>query len=232
MKIIAFPFAGGDKHAFNFLKKGLTERSITLTVLECKGRGSRIKEQFSETIEEIVDDFVPKVLEIIKDQEDYIIYGHSMGALVGYLISMRLEDMNVRQPLKLIVSGRRAPSITTPNKVSTLKNDVFWKEIIELGGVPERLLQQTDLLNFFEPIIRADFKVVENYIHNPIKQLSLPIEVLYGSGEIEPESYFLAWKKEGEKKTKFEKLEGNHFFIYDHHDKLMTYFEEARDNHK
>lgn len=103
-----------------------------------------------------------------------------MGALVGYLICQKIEELSIRKPLKIIFSGRIAPSTKVIKKVSDFSKDNFWKEVFDLGGIPDSIKNNLVLQDFFEPILRADFNIVENYMHTKKNLLSVLIDVLYG----------------------------------------------------
>ncbi|MFP3802494.1 thioesterase II family protein, partial [Paraburkholderia sp. SIMBA_027] len=75
MKIIALVFAGGNKYSFTKLSKGITD----FVVLEYPGRGSRFNEKLITNIDTLVEDLLPKVIEEIRNCQEYVIYGHSMG---------------------------------------------------------------------------------------------------------------------------------------------------------
>lgn len=222
MKVIAFPFAGGNKYSYNFLNSFLAPFNISMEVFEYSGRGDRINESLCDSIDSIVKDLLPRVLKRITEEDDYIIYGHSMGALVGYLINCKIEELSFKNPLRLIVSGRKSPSTEREQKISQLLSDEFWIELIKLGGIPDEI--EKLLRDFFEPILRADFQVVENYTHKTDVPLKIPIDVLYGNEELENESDFQNWKKETTNIVELKEFNGNHFFIYEHAQDIANHF--------
>ncbi|WP_025742491.1 thioesterase II family protein [Aquimarina pacifica] len=226
MKVIAFPFAGGNENSFNFLKKDLNKKGIKLEVIEYPGRGFRLEEKLLDSVDEIVKD----VFDQIKDklhQDEYIIYGHSMGALIGYLVCRKIEELKLPQPSKLIVSGREAPGVINEEKRCLLPSELFWEKISELGGFPDEILKEKGLRDFFEPILRADFRAIEYYQHIHANVLHIPIDVLYGNKEILHKSDIIEWGTITNKVVKITKLEGDHFFIYDHVGFLVDRFYQS-----
>lgn len=125
----------------------------------------RINEKLMDDIDLLIEDLLPKVKEEIKLYEEYIIYGHSMGALIGYLICHKLQELDIRQPLKLVVSGRKPPSIKKGKVLSHLPDNQFWEEVIKKGGIPDELQNHPELMEFYAPILKADFRAIENYNH-------------------------------------------------------------------
>lgn len=226
MKIITFPFAGGNKYSFNFLK----HEAIKLKALEYPGRGQRISEPLLNNINDILEDALNNIISEI-GTEDYIIYGHSLGALVGYLCCKKIGELNMKQPDKLIVSGYRAPFINKKESIYNLESDKFWEKIDKYGGIPQDVLLIDELITFFEPILRADFQCVENYVYNSSSdKLTIPINVFYGSDEDITQEEAESWQKETTGKVTVTKLKGNHFFIFDHKDFFINYFENLQSN--
>jgi external thioesterase TEII len=223
MKIIAFPFAGGNRYSFTFLKRWLP-KDFDLVVLEYPGRGLRHKEPLLTDLVPLLEDaFLRAAGEI--GTEHYIIYGHSMGALIGYLICQRIERLKLQLPLKLVVSGRCAPSVKKKQeRIHHLPAALFWEKVLAFGGVPEVLVKEPALMSFFEPVLKSDFKALDDYLYRKESPLSMPIDVFYGSEEIYSSSDMSRWSDETTGHVRLFRLKGDHFFIYKHGELLGDYF--------
>ena len=228
MKVIAFPFAGGNRYSFSMIKKVLPA-AINFTVLEYPGRGLRMSESLMTNLDAIINDAYQSVKSEISKSTDYFIYGHSMGALVGYLICHKLEVGGEKLPVKLIVSGRRAPSVVKNKNLHLLDKKSFWNEIHEMGGVPNEILQDNQMLNFFEPILRADFQAISSFDYQKKSPLSIPIDVFYGDKEIEELNEIEKWKDESLAKVNTSSLPGGHFFIFNNVDFFGSFFQKELD---
>ncbi|MDQ6813905.1 MAG: thioesterase domain-containing protein [Bacteroidota bacterium] len=197
-----------------FLKKNLPV-NISCYFLEYKGRGARVKEDFAFDIWEVVEDLYFKIERLL--QQPYALYGHSMGAKVAYLLAKRIQQENRPLPVHLFISGTDAPSI--PNKKTIrylLPKEEFITSIKEMGGLPDEVLQNQELLEYFEPILRADFKASESYVHKVALPLNIPITVLTGDQEDLEQDDVREWQNETTVPVKFHKFAGNHFFIFHH----------------
>lgn len=226
-KVIIFPFAGGNKYSFN----DFFYLTNNVSILEYPGRALRIKENLIENINELISDLLPQLKKEINSCDDYIIYGHSMGALVGYLICMEIEKQDIRLPIKLIVSGAKSPKYSREKILSNLKDENFWNEVIKLGGIPDELNNHPELIEYFTPILKADFKCIENYKYNKKSpKLTIPIDVFYGSGEEITQTEAEAWQEETTDNVTVTELKGNHFFIFDHIDFFTNYFKNLKLN--
>ncbi|WP_046754915.1 thioesterase II family protein [Kordia jejudonensis] len=223
MKIIALPFAGGSKHSFNYLRKELENKSIDLVGI---GYFDSVKNNkyHKKTIQEVAAIILKSILPIIAD-EPYVVYGHSMGALVGYEICKIIAQKNLPLPLKLVVSGRNAPCHSVDHKTYTLPSDNFWKVLDELGGLPNELLLEKSIREMLEPGLRKDFECVETYQYQIAQKLPIPIDVFYGTTEGISESNIYDWNRETDKNVQIQQLTGNHFFIFDHTPYFIQYFQ-------
>lgn len=219
--IIAFPFSGGNKHSYTDFE------SLNMITLEYPGHGQRYKEPLLSDIHDIVDDAI-KSLEKITLDEEYIIYGHSMGALIGYLVCQKLQQLNRPGPIRLIVSGKNAPKIKFNAGISHLPENQFWDKIIAMGGVPQEFLNNKNVLHLFTPVLKSDFKSVEEYKYDADNQkLTVPIDVFYGSNESLDDLQIQAWREETDLNVDIVKLEGNHFFIYKHKEFFINHFKSV-----
>ncbi len=142
---------------------------------------------------------------------------------MGYLLTKRILSEGLNPPKQLIFTGTRGPSVeqTEPKKY-LLPKDEFIAKLIEYGGSPDEILKDESIMNFFEPILRADFEGVENYTYVESEPLNIPIYVMLGSGEPTTYDQALAWQNETTWPLEFKQFEGRHFFIFDHQKEIMT----------
>jgi surfactin synthase thioesterase subunit len=151
----------------------------------------------------------------------YAIYGHSMGTLLGYLVTQRIVQSGKNPPLHLFMTGCRAPSANRDEKRHLLPKDQFIAKLREYGGTLDDILNDADLMNFFEPVLRADFECIENYVHSSATPLDIPITVIIGSEEPTTPSDAQLWQKETTQPLAFHQFPGKHFFIFNHQESII-----------
>jgi len=218
--LLAFPFAGGSRYSYNEFKKHVPD-FLNFVPIDLPGRGSRITEMLLSDITAIIQD----ALEQVKSHlySPYAIYGHSMGAVVSYLLILEIKRHNLPPPLHLYVSGRGAPSIIDEESPSyDLPKEQFKDRLIELGGSPKEVLENDMLFDFFEGILRADFKAIENYQYRNEPAVDIPIDVFYGSDDEVTKDEAEQWNVHSTKTVTVTVYDGDHFFIFDHAAELMT----------
>jgi surfactin synthase thioesterase subunit len=107
------------------------------------------------------------------------IFGHSLGAVVGFEVAQRLTDKGY-EPAALIVSGRRAPNRVRPENIHTRTDEGILAELDALGGTDPVTLADPEMRQLILTALRADYTAVENYRHTERKPLRTPISAHIG----------------------------------------------------
>lgn len=227
VQLFLLHFAGGSRYSFDFLKEYL-QYKVELIPLELPGRGRRFGENLIKDKEVAIQDYCQQI-KALRSNQPYIIYGHSMGATLGISVANLMQKIG-DAPEALIVSGNSGPGTlpidkegnAIPKKTRYLMNTIDFKnELVELGGAPEEVLNNKEIFDFFEPILRADFEVLEKettYTEEGIV-LNVPIYALMGTEE-KTSNQITNWQRFTSEKTQYTILPGNHFFIHEHVGKL------------
>lgn len=223
--LFLLPFAGGNVASFRMFR-GVESPQIRLNFIELPGRGARVKERLLDDIHEMADDVFSRILEKAPNNQ-YAIFGHSMGALLAYLISRKIAHSNMAQPLYLFLSGCAVPSrIRLREKIHHLSREKFIMAITQLEGSPKEILEDHLAMDFFEPILRSDFKAIETYVFEKGgKKIRVPIDVFIGDSENITREDAHAWDEVTDGKVSLTVLPGKHFFIYDHYALIMDHIE-------
>ncbi len=221
INLFCLTFAGGNKYSYrNF---SLNAPSfLNIITLEYPGRGVRINEPLIYDINALVNDLYVQV-QRNAGTEKYAIYGHSMGGLIAYLLTLKLLKNHHKQPEHIFISGTAGPSAVSRYEKNRhlLPKDEFIQVITELGGMPDEILQSQELLNYVEPILRNDFRVIETYRYQDHPPLNIPFTVITGTEEDIEANDILLWQKETNLPVDFKRMPGNHFFIFHHTDQLL-----------
>lgn len=215
--IVFLHFAGGNRYSFEFLKPHLKE--FHLVMIELPGRGKRTGERLIRDKEQAVDDLVEQLLKH-NIESNFIVYGHSMGATLGLLLCEKLEMANIK-PDYLVVSGSCGPGISDCGLTHLLKGEAFKDALRKLGGISELVLQEEELFEYFEPVIRADFELLEKDAIEPDRLLSVPIHAIMGVEENYTD-HIQNWQRFTEAEVTTYLWPGNHFFIHDHPERLAA----------
>lgn len=125
-----------------------------------------------------------------------------------------------------IVSGAPQFSDVDSKKLHLLPDKEFKEEIRQLGGTPDEILRNQKFFDFFKPILKADYKIVEEYKY--IKNITLDsnITVLNGKEDTIKEEELLAWAELTNKNCNIINFDGGHFFINNHTDTIVRIINE------
>ena len=210
IQLFTIHFAGGSCYSYLFMHS-LFNSNIQVNPIELPGRGKRMQAPLLLNFEEALNDCYQQIKALRQANLPYIIYGHSMGALIGLMLTDKLEKEDIG-PTKLVVSGNAGPNIGF-NKNRYLMSDQDLKtELSQMGGSPEDVLSNKDLFDFFSPIIRADFELMEKVSHWPKTAIKCPVNVIMGDSEPHIEDIH-TWSKYCVQKVNYNILSGGHFFI-------------------
>lgn len=214
VNLFCIPFAGGSKYSFTNFEASFPA-GIRVKAIDFPGRGARIKEKLLHGMDDLVDDAFRQIHHLLT--QPYALFGHSMGGMICYLLALKIREYNLHPPIHLFVSGTPGPS--TRNEESTdymLEKNEFLKKVRDLGGLPPELLENNEMLDFFEPILRADFRAIDTYKYQPAPPLNTAITVMKGIDEDLAHFQVIGWQRESVCPIELIQLPGNHFFIYDH----------------
>ena len=212
LNFISIPYAGGNSFSFKNFGKHL-EPYFNCVFLELPGRGRRAKEQLLDNIQAMVDDLYQQIRPYLS--ENFVLYGHSMGGILGNELIHKIQSQGANTPLLFVVTGCQAPQFRQRKIVLHQLDDTeFQHELQKLGGFPDAILQEQELMSFLLPILRADIKALEIYQYKQANRHSTPITLITGDQEELNEDQILGWKEETTGRFQSYVFKGNHFFIY------------------
>lgn len=214
INLFCLPYAGGSRSAYYQYAK-ISPDNLSIVPIELPGRGARFSEPPLTDIHLMVND----VFKQIRRQLDhpYAIYGHSMGAILGYLLARKIEAERLNPPLHLFFTGSGGPSmLKKERKLFELERPALAKALKEMGGMPDDILNNDHHLDIFLPILRADFRAMETFEYVQREKLNIPLSVITGSEEGISLEKIEAWRKETIATVDIRKLPGNHFFIFEY----------------
>ncbi|CAL1548832.1 unnamed protein product, partial [Lymnaea stagnalis] len=145
----------------------------------------------------------------------FALFGHSLGAVIAFETARYLKKNAGFSPVHLFVSGRAAPQ--TPDireKTYHLPDDDFIESLKRMGGTPDQLFENKELMEFILPALRADFQMVETYRFEPDELLEYPITAFGGlSDHLVSRENLCAWEALTNDKFTAHFLAGDHFFV-------------------
>ncbi len=212
IQLFCIPHAGGSCAIYYPFKRYIKE-NIELCPIELAGRGQRFNEDLYEDIQEAIEDVYKQVKENIKGE--FAFYGHSMGGIIAFEVMHKLLERDDLLAVHGFFSGCKAPHIPSKDKkIHLLSEEGFKKEVLAMGGTPKEVFEEKELLELFLPLLRGDFKIIENYQYKEKKiKLDVDMSVLNGKEDDLSMNEIVEWKVHTKKKCKTYMFNGGHFFI-------------------
>jgi len=221
-QLFCLPFAGGSEASFAFLRTFLPDE-IELEVLEYPGHGRRIRTPPVISMEQLVDDSLVQLRSRLRG--DYLIYGHSLGAWVSYLLTSRICAEKIPLPRHLFLSGHEAFNHYRKQQRHLLSDSDFLELIIKMEGTPKEVVNCPELLEFLIPILRSDFRVMDTYQPGLIPPLYVPLTVFYGRNDpVASAGGMNDWCLYTKSKFCSHSFTGGHFFLYEHGQSIADHF--------
>lgn len=213
LRLFCFPYAGGGASIFRTWSENLPP-DIEVCPVQLPGRESRLLETPFTHIPSLIEPLAQALLPYM--DKPYAFFGHSMGALVSFELARSLRRQHSIGPVRLFVSGRRAPQLPDPDSpIHHLPESAFLDELRRLQGTAEEVLRDTELLQLLLPLLRADFAMCETYLYTSGEPLACPISAFGGLQDDEVPRYELAaWREQTWGTFKLRFFVGNHFFLH------------------
>lgn len=220
--VFCIPFAGGSSHSYLEFQR-CPDAGVKIISLDLPGRGSRFSEPLLKTLPALADDIFAQ----IKDRltTPYAVYGHSLGACIGYLLVKRIVRERLPQPCHLFVSGREGPAARkNPGNRHLLPQTEFFATVRQFEGTTTEVLENRELMDLFEPVLRADFQALDTYVYEEGTPFDIPITVMRGTEEHVTRADALLWQEETTKDISLLEFQGGHFFIFKNARKIVEVF--------
>lgn len=212
-RLFCIPYAGGSSSIYYKWDSYLSEQ-IILEPLELSGHGEKMDQQCKTTIEEMAEDLLLEMKEQGKFDKEYAFFGHSMGTMVICELIKRIRAHGYKEPCHVFMSGRFPPHLPEKEELHQLSDEDFLNKIIAMGGVPESIVAQREILEFFLEPLRADYTAVESYRYQQMEKWNVPISVLLGKKDMEVKDYdYFQWRDYSVMDCNFYEFDSGHFFI-------------------
>lgn len=211
MRLFCFSHAGGSATVYHNWHKSLPS-DIEICAIQLPGRGHRISEPVIDNISQLVESICDNISAHL--QVPFAFFGHSMGAMLAFEVSRNLRKRGLPQPCHLMVSACRAPQHELGRvAIHDLPQDEFLASLSTLNGTPAEALDNKELMEMMEPILRADFKVVETRRYSEQTELSMPISVFGGQqDERVSRAYLQDWQQHTSAGFWLQLFPGDHFY--------------------
>lgn len=153
----------------------------------------------------------------IDSRRKFALFGHSMGALVAFEATQYLRKNNLPQPQFIVVSGHRAPhQPLVRERLHELPDLEFDKKVAQYKATNTEIIEDSDVMAFFRPYLRRDFKSCETYNYLETPPLDCPLLCIGGYDDPDVSADDLhKWSHHTSKFLGVHIANGGHFYLFD-----------------
>ncbi len=213
VRLFCLPYAGSGAAVYRPWLAELPD-AVELNVVQLPGRELRLREPPYKRMGALVAELAPAMAGLL--DRPYLLFGHSMGALIAFELARALRRSGARPPDCLVVSGRRAPQLPDNEPpLHQLSDGAFVGAMVRrYNGIPRAILNEVELLRLFLPTLRADLELIETYEYAAETPLACPMIALGGQSDSRVSSAdLLAWQAQTSADFRMRQLPGEHFYL-------------------
>ncbi|MFI2435855.1 thioesterase II family protein [Streptomyces sp. NPDC018693] len=220
LRLFCVPHGGAGTSVFRSWPHRLGPATEVVPV-QLPGRESRLAEPAERSVPRLAARLAGPVARRAEGLP-YILFGHSMGALVAFELGLRLQT-SAHPPAAVVVSGSVAPHLSRRTPAMHLLPDrEFLDGLRVLGGIPPELLADREWLELFLPQLRADFEAAETYVSDGT--LGAGVRLIALGGRDDPAATpaeIEGWRARGHD-VSTRVFDGDHFFPFSAADQVLA----------
>lgn len=211
VRLFCFHYAGGSAMAFRSWAQHFPA-SVELIAIQLPVRDGRYAEPPMTDASIIVENLLPEISGYL--EKPYIVFGHSLGALVSFELLRALKASRLPLPKLFVPSAHRAPHLPArAAPIYRLSDKEFLVRLERFEGTSKDILENEELMSAFLPRIRADFLILETYSRKRPEPLGVPVYAIMGREDVHVcETDLRSWS-EYSSDFRHRLFEGGHFFI-------------------
>jgi medium-chain acyl-[acyl-carrier-protein] hydrolase len=217
-RLFVFPHAGGGPADYRDWSIDCPE-DVDVVGLQLPGRGMRFQESLLTNMDQLIESLGDALISCL--DRPFAFFGHSLGGRIAFAAAQRLKALGLPSPRLLAVSSSRAPGACGRN-VSNLSDEAFRLHLQDLGGTPQDLLNDEELMELMLPVLRADFLLHDSLVASPAL-LDCPILACGGLDDREvAESDLDRWRNFTDQTFTLRLFPGGHFYLREHRRRLVS----------
>lgn len=225
--LIGFPHAGGFAMYYVFLRKHEYHNIDKIFVFDYPRKNFTF-DGSSADFQRYIDVAVDYIKMCTAGDDQYILFGHSMGAFVACEAGLAMQNVYGKPPVGVIVSGQNPPYAVTCGKHTEMPSDLlaFAKK---LGGVPQKILDNPQMCEKLYKFAETDMKAVSTYVPTVVaegERLNCGMLLRGADDFIVDPMYHDDWNKTFKQIYLDKVFDGSHFYFDNNQDEIASLIDE------
>ncbi|WP_052442944.1 thioesterase II family protein [Streptacidiphilus neutrinimicus] len=196
---------------------GRLPADIEVSAVSLPGREARYREPLQSDYSVLLSSLYAALRPTLAaDRRPYALFGHSMGALLAYGVALTAARLGDPGPERLLLSGMGGPG-TVPPKPGRPKwsDEALVADLREMGGTPEEVLAEPELLHWILPVLRADYSVCDTFRAAPPSGplLTCPLTLMGGADDHATPPELARWAEVTAGPATQYTFPGGHFYL-------------------
>jgi len=220
-RLFCFPYAGGDANIFRSWVNGVPN-GVEVIGVQYPGRGIHNGSGAISSCDEMVSLLRSAMLPWL--DRDFAFFGHSNGALISFELARALAPEQRKLQRHHFLSARVAAHVSSGRKrIGALPFADFIREVRAIGGTPQELLDDQQLMRVLAPQLRAEFALGENYQFKPGPLLACEITTLQGTNDCVVNGALVErWTELTTGRAQHHVVDGDHFFLGSRQENVLS----------
>jgi medium-chain acyl-[acyl-carrier-protein] hydrolase len=232
-RLICLPHAGAGASVYHGWAPLLEQANIELCAVQYPGRERRIQESVVTSAERMIAMLVEQWPALTGGQPS-MLFGHSMGALLSYELTLELARRGETLPQHLFLSGRNPPhSVRSMPDVHRLPDAEFVRAIAgRYGALPQALLDDPEMRQMVISILRGDLELVDTHRWSS-EAVGVPLTIFGGTSDPWTSRDELhQWQQYASRGSNVQWFPGDHFFHQKCARLVITAIEQTLDSRR
>jgi len=233
LNLLCLPYSGASAMVYSRWRRKLPAW-LQVRPVELPGRGARLGEEPFTDMQALARKLADE--QRLAAAAPYALLGHSLGALLAFELAHELQALGCPPPVALFACGTAAPTrredYDNGNWREPKSDPELKAELHKLGGTPQEVLANDELMSLTLPVLRADFLLCGRYAYRQRPPLRCPLHVLGGESDRANAEQLQAWGKETLGPFSLDMFPGGHFFIHEHEDAVLGLLSATLEPHR
>lgn len=226
-RLICFAHAGAGAAAFQSWS-ALLPPKMELCALRLPGREQLVGGAPFQRLPPLIDWAIEVLTPMLV--HPYVLFGHSLGALIAFEFARELRCRNLPSPKALLVSGHGAPQLPRSlPPLAGLPDTEFITRVEALGGTSvTEAFAHPELRLLILPALRADFAIIENYVYKDSAPFEFSLCIYGGTNDpLVPVENLSPWADQTRGTFTRCVFPGDHFYFQPQREALLQEISEV-----